>query len=260
MTISDQAQTVTRPDPAASRAGGPTFTVVIAWSGAQRWLAACLYSLIPQCLRSGTELVIARTDPPSAMPQLSAAYPYVRFISAPPRTTLPDLRVAGFAAARGDVIAFLDDSDYRMVPDDCWVDRLRSLRALGPGSESDKQLGAGGRGHAGQGSQAASRQPPAAVGPCSRRPSARATRSASPASPCPGPGSPPATTAGAGLWTTPRPRSPGRLPSQSGAPATGVGADPRQLGASPTGVGADPRRLGASPTGVGVLQTSTVRP
>jgi glycosyltransferase involved in cell wall biosynthesis len=143
MTISDQAQTVTRPDPAASRAGGPTFTVVIAWSGAQRWLAACLYSLIPQCLRSGTELVIARADPPSAMPQLSAAYPYVRFVSAPPRTTLPDLRVAGFAAARGDVIAFLDDADARMVPDDCWVERLRSLRALGPGSESDKQLDAG---------------------------------------------------------------------------------------------------------------------
>src|SRR5688572_24951423 len=139
MTSLDQPQTVARQAPAVSRAGGPTFTVVIAWSGARRWLAACLYSLIPQCLRSGTELIMSRSDPPSAMPQLSAAYPYMRFISAPPRTSLPDLRAAGLAAARGDVIAFLDDANDRMLPDEHWLDRLRSRRSPESGSEGERQ-------------------------------------------------------------------------------------------------------------------------
>src|SRR5688572_27989905 len=142
MTPSDQPQTVARQDPAASRAGGPTLTVVIAWSGAHRWLTACLYSLIPQCLRSGTELIIARSDPPSVMPQLSAAYPYVRFVSVPPRTTLPDFRVAGLAAARGDVIAFLDDAGDRMVPDENWLERLKWRRSPEPGSEGERQSSA----------------------------------------------------------------------------------------------------------------------
>jgi hypothetical protein len=124
MTTSDQSRTAARPDP-ASRAEGPTFTLVIASSGARPWLVASLASLVPQCLRNGTELIVTRADPPGALPQLSSAYPYVRFISAPPRTSLTELRSAGLAAATGDVIALLDDADDRAIFDDLWLDRLR---------------------------------------------------------------------------------------------------------------------------------------
>src|SRR5688572_28661489 len=102
MTSSDQPQTVAQQALAASRAGGPRFAVVIASSGARSWLSACLSSLIPQCLRNRIELIVARPDSLSAMQQLSTAYPYARFISAPPRTAIPELRRSGLAAANAD--------------------------------------------------------------------------------------------------------------------------------------------------------------
>ena len=102
------------------------------------------------------------------------------------------------------------------------------------------------RGHAGQGSQAARRQPPPAVGPCSSRPSARATRSASPTSPCPG------ATAGWGLWTTPGPELAVGLRSPTGGPGrAGPGAArPRARGRGRRprgGPRCPPRRPGPRP-------------
>src|SRR5918996_4218592 len=139
MTFSDQPQTAVRQHPAASRVGGPSFAVVIASIGARSWLAASLSALIPQCLRRGTELVVARADAPAAMTQLSAAYPYVRFIAAPPRTETSELRRIGLAASRGDVVALMDDTDERTLPDERWLDGLRWRRADEPRSSDEPQ-------------------------------------------------------------------------------------------------------------------------
>jgi glycosyltransferase involved in cell wall biosynthesis len=137
MTFSDQPQTAVRQHPAASRVGGPSFAVVIASIGARSWLAASLSALIPQCLRRGTELIVARADTPAAMTQLSAAYPYVRFIAAPPRTDTSELRRLGLAASSGDVVALLDDTDERTLPDEQWLDGLRWRRADEAGSSEE---------------------------------------------------------------------------------------------------------------------------
>lgn len=137
MTPSDQPQTVVRQHPAASRAGGPAYAIVIASIGARSWLAASLSALIPQCLRRGTELIVARADTPAAMSQLSAAYPYVRFIAAPPRTETSELRRIGLAASSGDVVALLDDTDERTLPDERWLERLKWSRADEAGSADE---------------------------------------------------------------------------------------------------------------------------
>lgn len=105
MTSSYQPDTRARPDPATSRAEGPTITVVLASTGVRNWLGACLAALIPQCLRDEIELIVARAGPPSAMEQLGAAYPYARIISVPPRSTIAELRRAGLVSARGDIVA-----------------------------------------------------------------------------------------------------------------------------------------------------------
>jgi menaquinone-specific isochorismate synthase len=55
--------------------------------------------------------------------------------------------------------------------------------------------------------------------------------------------------AGEGLWTTPRPRSPGRLPSRSGAPATGGGGSSAPIGGAGTGPGGS--RAGLEGSGLG---------
>lgn len=140
MTSSDHPQTVAHQHPAASRAGGPRFTVVIASSGARSWLGACLSALIPQCLRSDTELIVARADTPTVMSQFSAAYPYARFIAAPPRTETSELRRAGLAVAGGDVVALVDDTDERTLPDEHWLERLKWRPPADPVAERQPHL------------------------------------------------------------------------------------------------------------------------
>ena len=134
MTSSEHPNTLLRPDPATARAGGPTLTIVLASTGVRNWLGACLAALIPQCLRDGIELIVARAGVPSAMGQLGAAYPYARVISVPPRSTIAELRRAGLLAASGDIVAILDDTDERAIPDASWLEWLKWRPAGGPGS------------------------------------------------------------------------------------------------------------------------------
>ena len=127
MTSSEQLE-FTAPSELASLAGEPTFAVVIASRGSRAWLSECLTSLIPQCLRAGAELVVPRADTPEAIVQLSAAYPCARFIFAPPRTTIPELRSAGLATVSASLVAFLDDLHDQTIPDDRWLERRRRRR------------------------------------------------------------------------------------------------------------------------------------
>ena len=125
MTPSEQPQLTAARPAGASFTDGPTVAVVIASSGARAWLSECLASLIPQCLRSNAELVVVRADTPSAIMELSTAYPYVRFIFAPPRTAVSELRSAGVAAVAAAVVTLLDDSDDQTIPGEHWLERIR---------------------------------------------------------------------------------------------------------------------------------------
>jgi glycosyltransferase involved in cell wall biosynthesis len=98
----------------------------------RNWLGACLAALIPQCLRDEIELIVARAGAPSAMEQLGAAYPYARIISVPPRSSIAELRRAGLVAASGDIVALLDDTDDRAIPDASWLEWLKWRPSGGP--------------------------------------------------------------------------------------------------------------------------------
>jgi glycosyltransferase involved in cell wall biosynthesis len=102
----------------------------------RNWLGASLAALIPQCLRDGIELIVARAGVPSAMEQLGAAYPYARIISVPPRSTIAELRRAGLIGASGDIVALLDDTDDRAIPDASWLEWLKWRPSGGSGSDN----------------------------------------------------------------------------------------------------------------------------
>ena len=124
MTISEH-QLIARRDSVPPSAEGPTVAVVVASRGPRSWLTACLASLVPQCLRTGAELVVVRADTPSAIAELSAMYPHARFIFAPPRTGIEDLRSTGLAGVSAPVTTLLDDGDGEAVPGAHWLERVR---------------------------------------------------------------------------------------------------------------------------------------
>ena len=68
---------------------------------------------------------------------LSTAYPYVRFMSAPPRTSTPELRSIGLLGASGDVVALLDDTDERNLPNEQWLERLKWIRLSDAASHNE---------------------------------------------------------------------------------------------------------------------------
>lgn len=86
----------------------PSLTVVVASFRGLDVLAQCLQSLRPQCAQLGAELVLARrSDEPG--PELEAVAAGCRLIAAPIGATLPELRGAGLAQARGEWVALTED-------------------------------------------------------------------------------------------------------------------------------------------------------
>lgn len=139
MTSFDQAGAAASERPDASRAGGPAIAVVLASTGSRNWLGDCLAVLAPECLRNGADLIVARAGSATAIRELSEAYPYARFIGAPPKTTTRELRRMGVAACAGDIIALLDDTDEGSLPNEHWMERLgwRPADSAGGRREAD---------------------------------------------------------------------------------------------------------------------------
>ena len=72
-------------------------------------LDACLASLLPQCVRNGAELIVARADSPDGVAALKRAYPDVNFIHVPVGTGIPQLRGSALAATTGAIAALTED-------------------------------------------------------------------------------------------------------------------------------------------------------
>jgi glycosyltransferase involved in cell wall biosynthesis len=129
MTSIEHSRPTSLSGPAASPGHAPTVAVVVASKGSRAALSECLASLVPHCLGAGAELVVPRADTPSAVAELSLAYPYVRFLFAPPRTTVRELRQAGLAAVGAAVVDFVDDGGCRTIPGVRWLERTRRWSA-----------------------------------------------------------------------------------------------------------------------------------
>ncbi|MGE0555680.1 MAG: glycosyltransferase family 2 protein [Gemmatimonadales bacterium] len=103
-------------------------SVVVASRQAPAELGACLAALVPQCERSGSELIVARDGAAAPIDQLLERYPGVTLVIGPSDASIPVLRGLGLAASTGDPVALTED---HLIPAADWLERL--FAAFGPG-------------------------------------------------------------------------------------------------------------------------------
>ena len=107
---------------------GPRISVVVASDRSRQLLDSCLHSLLDQCGRLGAEIVVARPSDLGDLAAVRRSYPGVRVVAAPERSTVPQLRSVGMAAAHGDIVAVTED---HCVADPDWLELLASGVAAG---------------------------------------------------------------------------------------------------------------------------------
>lgn len=103
------------------RGSVPTVSVVVASNRDKALLQACLGSLLGQCQRLNAELLVSRAGTSSDVAALAKTYPSVRFVTAAPDASIPQLRAMGMAQASGDVVALTED---HCIADENWVEAL----------------------------------------------------------------------------------------------------------------------------------------
>ena len=99
----------------------PTVSVVVASNRSLALLHSTLAALAPQCATPGRELIVARAGEPSEVATIARAFPTARVIPCGTKSTIPELRGAGMAAANGDIVALTEDN---CIPDNHWVEQL----------------------------------------------------------------------------------------------------------------------------------------
>ena len=100
--------------------------VVVAWTGREP-LRLCLRSLLSQVHPEEDEIIVARNFADDDGRPVHAEFSTVTDFRFARDMTVPKLRAAGFAAAKGNVIAFLEDHCV-CVPG--WRDAIMSAHEL----------------------------------------------------------------------------------------------------------------------------------
>lgn len=88
----------------------PTISVVLASSQPRGAFDNYVAPLLAQCIAARMELIVARSDSALQLGLLSRLHQQVRFVAAPPESSVGDLRTYGMRAATGDIVVILDDS------------------------------------------------------------------------------------------------------------------------------------------------------
>ena len=87
----------------------PTLTVVIASCVGPPFLPACLRSLEPQRQGDAIEFIVADRAGDAVAAEIARDFPWVSLIRCPPGESVPDLRRAAIAKARGPWIAIIEE-------------------------------------------------------------------------------------------------------------------------------------------------------
>jgi len=106
----------------------PRISVIIPALNSGRTIARCVRALGEQATRERFEVIVVHSGEDDTCARAEAALPGVRTIQLPRRTLAAGARNVGVAAARGEILAFLDSDVYA---DQRWLDTVP--RALGPG-------------------------------------------------------------------------------------------------------------------------------
>jgi hypothetical protein len=99
----------------------PSFSVVVASTGARARLEGLLGWLVPACQRRDVELVVARSTDPAELAALASAWPSVLFMPAPDGSTGGQLRAVGLTAADGDIVVLTEDDRALSEP---WLEAV----------------------------------------------------------------------------------------------------------------------------------------
>jgi glycosyltransferase involved in cell wall biosynthesis len=113
-----------------SRPGALDLAVVVPSVSGWQDLSGCLEALEANERDVKMEVLVADRCGEELRGQIARRFPRVRVLPAPARTSIPDLRARGFAAAGADAVAVIED--HVLVPPD-WARRL--LVALQDGAE-----------------------------------------------------------------------------------------------------------------------------
>lgn len=107
----------------------PQLSIIIASHNAGSVLTVCLAALEKQAGRETVEIIVADSSSDGTADEVCARFPDVRLMRFSQPLTIPQLRGAGIAAARGDLVAILDP--YCIV-DGRWLTELIRLHAERP--------------------------------------------------------------------------------------------------------------------------------
>ncbi len=84
-------------------------SIIIAASNDLSSLEGCLSSLDKQVKADDTEVIVISNYADDSSERINSQFPYVRYIGLPKTATIPELRTAGIEAAKGEIIALLED-------------------------------------------------------------------------------------------------------------------------------------------------------
>lgn len=90
--------------------GPPSVSVIVASELEEGHVRRCLASLMPQARRWHAEVIVAQGVRPLKVAWLQTEFPDVRVLHVRPGQSIPELRYAGLAHARGDIVAMTEAS------------------------------------------------------------------------------------------------------------------------------------------------------
>lgn len=101
----------------------PKVSVVVASGAGGEFLFRCLASLKDQVARAGAELIVVDRMGDATCRRIASEFPSVQLLRAPSdhRATIPELRRIGVVAARGEIVAILEE--HCTAPDG-WLERI----------------------------------------------------------------------------------------------------------------------------------------
>ncbi len=94
---------------APRRGSTPLVSVVVASNGDSQRLASCLPTIVDECARTRTEVVVARAAMGSDIDTFVRSYPTVGFVEGPATASIAQLRAIGMREAVGDIVVFVED-------------------------------------------------------------------------------------------------------------------------------------------------------
>ncbi|MHB1296116.1 MAG: glycosyltransferase family 2 protein [Anaerolineae bacterium] len=100
----------------------PLLSVIIASYNARETIGACLRALEGQAAAFPYEVIVADSSQDGTAELVAEAFPWVRLVTSAQRTYCGEARNRGIAAARGEILAFLD-ADCTVGPE--WAEAVR---------------------------------------------------------------------------------------------------------------------------------------